>query len=116
MSAQSTLVEALRELCTSLLADYGESGGLNKASRKRALEIARECLALALAAHDAQPSDRETNGALKAAAYTMLQFARDPNLAGCTTGFGVYMRRDRAVEISGEIITRALKSQTGDGT
>lgn len=55
----------------------------------------------------AAPADRE---ALYAAAYTMMQFARDANLAGCTTGFGVFMRRERAIEAVKEILDRSLKS------
>lgn len=42
---------------------------------------------------DAAETERQR---LVAAAFTMRQFAADANLAGCTTGFGVFMRRDDA--------------------
>lgn len=72
--------------------------------------------ALASQDADSQRAERATTptediGKLKAAAYTMLQFARDTGLVGCTTAFGVYMRRERAVEVASEIIKGTLKGK-----
>ncbi len=49
---------------------------------------------------------------LVAAAFTMMQFAKDASLAGTTTGFGVFMRREQAILIVREILDaqRALSS------
>lgn len=53
--------------------------------------------------------DEPLNSQWLAAAYTMMQFARDPNLIGCTTAFGVYMRRERAIEVVEKMIKERAK-------
>lgn len=89
-------------------------------SAPSALEAARELLKAypdgcylqgsinaALVAH-AYIKEHEERGQLLQAASTMKAFAADANLAGCTTAFGVFMRRERAISFVADIIRAAL--------
>lgn len=47
------------------------------------------------------------------ALYTALQFLREPDLVGCTTAFGVYMRKDRAIEAITDVYERVKRDSHG---